>query len=57
MVLTTSKKYVDLLMIEHDATKVFDVLKERAEKRRGLTADEVVFLCNLFTKKEESEEI
>lgn len=52
----SNKRFTELLIVENDAFRVFDILREKAEKGKGLTADEVRFLCDIFLEKKESEE-
>lgn len=50
-----SKRYIELLSAERDAIRVFDILREKQKKGKGLTAEEVQFLCNIFLEKDEKE--
>lgn len=54
MGLVSNKRLTELLGTERDAVRVFDILREKAEMGKGLTADEVYFLCSIFLGKKEN---
>lgn len=48
----SSKRLTQLLITERDAVRVFEVLRDKANEEKGLTPEEVFFLCSIFLDQE-----